>query len=127
MGLANDLLAQASLLARLEVGKPKQSSLRRAMSAAYYALFHLLVSEAAEIVSVKLDKRATNKVRRSFAHADMKKVCNDYRGATAASSFNARIGPLLTFPVRAELRNVASTFYKLRSFGIKRTTIFPAR
>ena len=58
------------------------------MSGAYYAIFQLLVSEASDIVGIKLDKKATYKVRRSFAHADMKKVCNDYRGATAASAFN---------------------------------------
>ena len=30
-------------------GKPKQASLRRALSTAYYALFHLLVDEATKM------------------------------------------------------------------------------
>ena len=46
MTLPRDLLAQARLLAEKEPRRPKQASLRRAVSAAYYALFHLLVDEA---------------------------------------------------------------------------------
>jgi len=39
MNLAEDLLEQANHLARRERGKPKQASLRRAVSTAYYACF----------------------------------------------------------------------------------------
>jgi len=46
MSLAKDLLDQANRLARSEKSKPKQASLRRAVSTAYYALFHLLIAEA---------------------------------------------------------------------------------
>lgn len=45
MGLPEDLLEQAGHLARRERKRPRQASLRRAVSAAYYALFHLLTSE----------------------------------------------------------------------------------
>ncbi|MGH6672582.1 MAG: hypothetical protein ACRECV_11515 [Xanthobacteraceae bacterium] len=40
----NELLDIAAHLARLEEGKPRQTSLRRAISSAYYALFHALAS-----------------------------------------------------------------------------------
>jgi uncharacterized protein (UPF0332 family) len=46
MALAEDLLEQARHLAKREPKRPKQASLRRAVSAAYYSLFHLLVSSA---------------------------------------------------------------------------------
>src|SRR5579871_634688 len=46
MALAGDLLEQAYHLAKREPKRPKQASLRRAISSAYYALFHLLISEA---------------------------------------------------------------------------------
>src|SRR5580658_3008387 len=46
MPLANDLLEQAYHLANRERKRPRQASLRRAVSTAYYALFHLLISEA---------------------------------------------------------------------------------
>jgi uncharacterized protein (UPF0332 family) len=44
----DDLLAQAFTLVHKERTNPKQASLRRAISTAYYALFHLLISEASE-------------------------------------------------------------------------------
>ena len=46
MDYANDLLELAQQLANLEPIKPRQACLRRAVSTAYYALFHLLICEA---------------------------------------------------------------------------------
>ncbi len=46
MPLAQDLLEQARHLANREPKRPKQASLRRAVSRAYYALFHLLTAAA---------------------------------------------------------------------------------
>jgi hypothetical protein len=40
----DDLLDIAAHLAQLEKGKPRQTSLRRSISSAYYALFHALAS-----------------------------------------------------------------------------------
>ena len=47
MPFPNDLLEQARHLANREPKRPKQASLRRAVSAAYYTLFHLLCIETA--------------------------------------------------------------------------------
>ena len=44
-----DLLEQALRLAKLDAKKPKQANLRRAISSAYYALFHMLVNEACRV------------------------------------------------------------------------------
>jgi len=45
----NDLIQHAIFLSELELPKdPKQVDLRRAVSAAYYAVFHLLTTEAAQ-------------------------------------------------------------------------------
>jgi hypothetical protein len=49
--LPRDLLDQADLLASKERRRPKQVSLRRAISTAYYALFHLLIEDAANALS----------------------------------------------------------------------------
>ena len=46
MPYAADLLEQARHLAKRGKKRPRQASLRRAVSTAYYALFHLLISEA---------------------------------------------------------------------------------
>lgn len=46
MGYADDLLELAQQLANMEPANPRQACLRRAVSTAYYALFHLLIYEA---------------------------------------------------------------------------------
>jgi len=46
VAIHHDLLDQAEHLAAKEPRKPRQASLRRAVSATYYAIFHLLVNEA---------------------------------------------------------------------------------
>ena len=61
MSLAQDLLDQADHLVNMDGANPKQASLRRAVSTAYYALFHLLVDEAVSNWAVV---RAGNKCRR---------------------------------------------------------------
>lgn len=48
MAFPDDLLGLAQQLAGLHPEGPHQASLRRAVSTAYYALFHLLISEATE-------------------------------------------------------------------------------
>lgn len=48
MGFGEDLLKQADHLATYEGVKPTQAALRRAVSTAYYALFHLLTEDASQ-------------------------------------------------------------------------------
>ncbi len=50
MSLPNDLIEQARHLARREPRRPRQASLRRAVSAAYYALFHAITVRAGEML-----------------------------------------------------------------------------
>lgn len=112
MSLHADLLAQALALALLERGRPKQASLRRAVSCAYYALFHLLASEGAALIGSKLGKEARIKLRRAFVHADMKAVCATYGGVQ--SRFPPHLAPLLTFPLDTELQALAKLFLALQ-------------
>ena len=51
MAYPDELLELARELANLHPGHPHQASLRRAVSTAYYALFHLLISEVRQIGS----------------------------------------------------------------------------
>ena len=51
MALSNDLLEQALHLATRESKRPRQASLRRAISSAYYGLFHLLIGEATRVLA----------------------------------------------------------------------------
>ena len=82
MPLANDLLEQAYHLARRERKRPRQASLRRAVSTSYYALFHLLISEATRNWKQPTQRAALG---RYFQHGSMAKAsekqkadCNRY-------------------------------------------------
>lgn len=73
MSYHDELLRQALRLARNERERPRQASLRRAVSAAYYGLFHLLIDEA-----VRNWKHADARpmLGRAFEHRTMKDACN---------------------------------------------------
>ena len=75
MAFADDLLDQAYHLANMDSGEPKQASLRRAVSTAYYALFHLLIDEAVGNWGIA---RQRSVLARTFDHGKMKKVCEDH-------------------------------------------------
>jgi uncharacterized protein (UPF0332 family) len=79
-----DLFAQAEALARLDVKKPKQANLRRAVSSAYYAIFHYLVEESCRVVFGTQHAQAPfrNVMARAFAHSVMKSACTGFGGGT---------------------------------------------
>lgn len=72
-----DLLEQAKHLANREKKRPRQASLRRSVSTAYYALFHLLIHEAT-LNWNKVEQRAL--LARFFEHGKMKNACDKQRG-----------------------------------------------
>ena len=72
MPFAEDLLEQATHLARREPRRPRQASLRRAVSTAYYALFHFLIAETARNWRRTQDRE---KLARMFDHDTMKRAC----------------------------------------------------
>ena len=74
MSFAQDLLEQAQHLIDWDGADPKQASLRRAVSTAYYALFHLLIDESVGNWAVA---RQRSKLARTFEHRSMKRVCDD--------------------------------------------------
>lgn len=76
MSLHHELLEQAYHLVRRDKRRPKQANLRRGISAAYYALFHLLVFEAARVLlgSAIKDLRFQARLQRSFAHKQLSEV-----------------------------------------------------
>jgi uncharacterized protein (UPF0332 family) len=53
---------------------PKQASLRRAVSTAYYALFHLLIDEAVGKWAIE---RQRSVLARTFEHDRMKAICDE--------------------------------------------------
>ena len=112
MNLPGDLLAQARLLTTKEPRRPKQASLRRAVSAAYYALFHLLVHDASRRF-VRSSKRAALRqcLRRAFDHASMRRVARQF----AARGVSPKLSPGLNEqPLQEGLVTVALTFVDLQ-------------
>ena len=108
MSLADDLLEQARHLATRDVGRPRQASLRRAVSAAYYALFHFLVREATGLTGGGDGLRSV--IGRAYSHAEMKKACQQFvRPAGLESPLREAVGA-----VPADLVLVTRTFIDLQ-------------
>jgi uncharacterized protein (UPF0332 family) len=78
MALHEDLLSQARWLATAEAGNLLSINLRRAISSAYYAVFHLLVAESVALLIPKSPSGLTARVSRSYGHAEMNKVCGAF-------------------------------------------------
>lgn len=105
MSLARDLLEPAEHLARRERAKPRQASLRRALSAAYYALFHHLVDTSRKFLlgGGSGRRHLRNVLARCFEHKRM---------VEAAKEIAAGNSPWLsdTARVSVDLRRVAQAF-----------------
>jgi hypothetical protein len=76
MPLSQDLLRLAKELVDRNPAAPVEADLRRGVSTAYYALFHLLIEKATSLVVAVPALRP--RVARSFDHRVMKVVCQDY-------------------------------------------------
>lgn len=109
--LPEHLLEQARHLARRERTRPRQASLRRAISTAYYALFHFLIREAVRQIGPNLDEGNDNRVYRWFDHGTM------YRVARAFSEEVVRIPnskEVLISGNSRSIRFIALTFAQLQ-------------
>lgn len=112
MALHHDLLAQADLLAHADKKKPKQANLRRAVSAAYYAVFHLLVGESTTfLIAGKKREALRHQLARSFDHSTMKKAADAF--VAPSPKGNAWRTVLGVAPSNA-LVDVASVFIMLQ-------------
>src|ERR1700691_2499675 len=107
MALHHDLLEQARHLAGREPTRPRPASLRRAISATHYALFHFLAAEGARLNAPARPDGLRAQVRRVFIHADMKSLCRQFAGRTALSEHLRSIASL---PLDPGLISIAATF-----------------
>ncbi len=95
--MTDDLLALAEELARREPGRPRQVSLRRAISTAYYALFHAVCFECADaLVGWNMHWRYVSPLYRSVEHAAARKVFEQSRSWGAGYESVADIGRIFT-------------------------------
>jgi hypothetical protein len=113
MALHHDLLEQARHLAMREPKKPRQASLRRSISASYYALFHLLTAEAVARVAPSNPVGLRSQMRRAFAHAEMKSVCRSFAQG-GVNNIPDATRHLIGGPIEAEIQSLAALFVQLQ-------------
>lgn len=112
MSLPADLLRQARHLAAREPRRPSQASLRRSVSTAYYALFHLLVDEATARMFPGRERAALRDcVARAFAHGAMRQTALQF----SKDGVSEKLRPALNGQsLRPELVRVATAFVELQ-------------
>ena len=98
MAFPDDLLKDAFHLAARGGNNPKQSSLRRAVSTAYYALFHLLVADF--VLNWKTEDQRV-RLGRMFEHSKMKNASFKPRNSSAT-------------PIETDLLKVIEAFGQLQ-------------
>jgi hypothetical protein len=110
MSYHQDLLEQARLLAEMESGKPRQASLRRAVSAAYYALFHSLVDQACRQMfgTAHRSRLLRQAVARAFDHRAMKGASKAFATGQLPLGLRGRAA------VPSPLREIAEAFVLLQ-------------
>ncbi|SPF50055.1 conserved hypothetical protein [Candidatus Sulfopaludibacter sp. SbA4] len=102
MAFADELLDLARRIASLDGVNPQQASLRRAVSTAYYALFHLAIGEATANWSQSELRPLLGRV---FEHGKMKQACSRLLGGKSdIPPFEKRATP------EDHLRAVAKAF-----------------
>lgn len=108
----DDLLRQALHLARKEPRRPSQASLRHAVSASYYALFHLLIDEGTRLM---LSGHAREPLRRclarAFHHGTMKRASRQFSTGGVSEKLLSGYHPQA---LQQPLRRVASAFCDLQ-------------
>lgn len=111
----DDLLQQARNLALLDARKPKQANLRRAISAAYYSLFHYLVDQSCRLVlGTRHDQAPYRQVLgRAFEHTTMKEACRSFAGGTLKAGASKGLPP--SFVVPPENVDIAALFFELQT------------
>ena len=109
MAFAADLLEQAQHLARREPKRPKQASLRRSISTAYYALFHLLIAEATLNWKRPAERNALGRL---FDHGLMKKACE--KKGSELNAFFKTAPPPAELDLAKRLLEVADTFIRMQ-------------
>ena len=108
------LLEQADLLIAADPRRPRQANLRRAVSSAYYALFHFLVDQSCRSVFGSTVSRMPLRsiLARGFEHGEMKEASRSFAGGNLPDWMRS-VAPHLT--ISDNLRTVARRFVHLQA------------
>lgn len=114
----DDLIDLARSLADIDVTRPRQASLRRAVSTAYYAAFHYLVDEVCRVQlgAQNSQKEMRRVLARAFIHTSMKDACASFAGGTLKAAIIKRLARNASgsFPIPVEISDIAGTFVELQ-------------
>lgn len=113
MSYHSDLLEQARHLLELDTTRPRQANLRRAVSTAYYALFHLLINEAAR--GLASDDLLRARISRAFTHTEMKDACKSFKGTKLPEHVLEACPQGVATIVPDPLKSIAETFIDLQA------------
>jgi uncharacterized protein (UPF0332 family) len=114
----DDLIGLAKTIAEMDSKKPRQVNLRRAVSTAYYAVFHFLVHEAccAQMGTQNSQKEYRHALARAFAHTSMKDACMSFAGGTLREAIIKGLprDAKGKFSIPVEVQDIAGTFVELQ-------------
>ena len=113
--LAEDLLSQADMLAKTDPRRPKAANLRRAISSAYYALFHHLIESAGQLLAGTQDSDwpLVALTTRAFNHGDMRAASRALQNGQPPEVFRA-LWARYGVPSNSDIDIVAGSFVKLQ-------------
>ena len=108
MSMADDLLGVAREMAQSPVSNWEQARLRRAVSTAYYALFHFLLEQAsARFVD---DPAIQSLVSRGFSHSDLQKAATTFK----SGALPIHIKSVFPDPIPIEIVQLSTAFVTLQ-------------
>jgi uncharacterized protein (UPF0332 family) len=114
MSLAEELLTHARFLANLDPRTTSQANIRRAISAAYYAVFHLIAADVGAQVSPDLPAGLRERTQRALDHRQMLKVAKAFSQAGASRAKDLPDDIVLPVPVSQELASISNSFKELQ-------------
>src|SRR5262245_16524514 len=85
---------QPRRLARLDPRRPQQGNLRRAVSTAYYALFHFLVDRSSRsfVGTTGVREQFRRMLARAYGHGEMASAGKTFRGGTLPATISRVMG-----------------------------------
>lgn len=114
MSLSNDLIRHAIELLPVSTADEDEPlydiRLRRAVSAAYYAVFHNIAGSAASLLAPNVAPEVRYRIQRWFEHSEMKKIC----GRFTKTPLDQPLLDLVGKEASADLQLVASAFITLQ-------------
>jgi len=114
--IGHDLIAQARMLAQCEPRRPRQATLRRTVSTAYYGIFHFLTEESTILLfgTGHGDDAFRKLAARSFDHGKMKSLCKEFLKKEHLHSLLQPFWQRFGIATNERIRLVADTFINLQ-------------